>query len=147
MGRCDITWASVTATSVNGSASFQTETEKPIQSSNDEENGSAKRKKETKNKGNRPKTMMVHGDGGVLATERVCIGAVAGGIAGGFTNVVLHPIDTIKTKLQTRGAASLYSGPFDVISKVRKIAVLHSRVLNLTMFRTFSLSYHVWHML
>ena len=59
---------------------------------------------------------------GVSVMERVCIGSLAGGIAGGFTNVVLHPIDTVKTKLQTRGASSLYSGPFDVISKVRIIS-------------------------
>lgn len=50
--------------------------------------------------------------------HRVGIGALAGGIAGGFTNVVLHPVDTVKTKLQTRGSASLYSGPFDVVYKV-----------------------------
>lgn len=54
----------------------------------------------------------------VTLMERVGIGAVAGGIAGGFTNVVLHPIDTVKTKLQTRGAAAMYSGPLDVICKV-----------------------------
>lgn len=54
----------------------------------------------------------------VTMMERVGIGALAGGIAGGFTNVALHPLDTIKTKLQTRGSASIYSGPFDVISKV-----------------------------
>ncbi|KAH7404214.1 hypothetical protein KP509_15G016300 [Ceratopteris richardii] len=50
--------------------------------------------------------------------QRVGFSALAGGIAGGFTNVVLHPIDTVKTKLQTRGSASMYSGPVDVIIKV-----------------------------
>ncbi|KAI5054637.1 hypothetical protein GOP47_0029782 [Adiantum capillus-veneris] len=54
----------------------------------------------------------------VSLVQRVGISALAGGLAGGFTNVVLHPIDTVKTKLQTRGSASIYSGPFDVISKV-----------------------------
>lgn len=50
--------------------------------------------------------------------ERAGIGALAGGIAGGFTNVTLHPIDTVKTKLQTKGASQMYSGPLDVVSKV-----------------------------
>lgn len=50
--------------------------------------------------------------------DKVGIGAVAGGIAGGFTNVVLHPLDTVKTKLQTRGSSALYSGPWDVVCKV-----------------------------
>ena len=78
--------------------------------------GSAKREKQQK-----LKKKMIQRDG-VSVMERVCIGSLAGGIAGGFTNVVLHPIDTVKTKLQTRGASSLYSGPFDVISKVRIIS-------------------------
>ena len=50
--------------------------------------------------------------------ERAGISALAGGIAGGFTNATLHPIDTVKTKLQTRGASKLYSGPLDVVVKV-----------------------------
>ncbi|MCO5595733.1 hypothetical protein L7F22_049779 [Adiantum nelumboides] len=54
----------------------------------------------------------------VSLMQRVGISALAGGLAGGFTNVALHPIDTVKTKLQTRGSASIYSGPLDVISKV-----------------------------
>lgn len=45
--------------------------------------------------------------------ERALIGASAGGIAGAFTYVCLLPIDTIKTKLQTRGAAQMYSGALD----------------------------------
>lgn len=52
--------------------------------------------------------------------ERVGISALAGGIAGGFTNATLHPIDTVKTKLQTRGASNVYSGPLDVVSKVKE---------------------------
>lgn len=50
--------------------------------------------------------------------ERAGIGAIAGGIAGAFTNAALHPIDTVKTKLQTRGASSVYKGPIDVVKKV-----------------------------
>lgn len=52
--------------------------------------------------------------------ERACIGALAGGIAGGVTNVALHPIDTVKTKLQTRGAFKVYTGPLDVVVKLLK---------------------------
>lgn len=51
--------------------------------------------------------------------QRAGISALAGGIAGGFTNATLHPIDTVKTKLQTRGASKLYSGPLDVVTKVK----------------------------
>ncbi|CAI5524863.1 unnamed protein product [Closterium sp. Naga37s-1] len=50
--------------------------------------------------------------------ERAGIGAVAGGLAGGFTNATLHPLDTVKTKLQTKGSSLVYSGPIDVIRKV-----------------------------
>ncbi|KAI6689514.1 hypothetical protein NL676_026342 [Syzygium grande] len=39
--------------------------------------------------------------------ERALIGAAGGGIAGAFTYVCLHPLDTIKTKLQTKGASEL----------------------------------------
>ncbi|CAI7895392.1 unnamed protein product, partial [Closterium sp. NIES-53] len=49
--------------------------------------------------------------------ERAGIGAVAGGLAGGFTNATLHPLDTVKTKLQTKGSSLVYSGPLDVIRK------------------------------
>lgn len=54
----------------------------------------------------------------VTLLERAGIGAIAGGLAGGFTNATLHPIDTVKTKLQTRGSARMYSGPLDVVRKV-----------------------------
>eukprot|EP00898_Chlorokybus_atmophyticus_P008993 jgi/Chlat1/9095/Chrsp97S08414 len=43
--------------------------------------------------------------------QRAWLGALAGGLAGGITSAVLHPIDTIKTKLQHHGAADLYTGP------------------------------------
>ncbi|CAK9185514.1 unnamed protein product [Ilex paraguariensis] len=49
--------------------------------------------------------------------ERALIGAAAGGIAGAFTYVCLHPLDTIKTKLQTKGASELYNGSVDAIVK------------------------------
>ncbi|KAH7427518.1 hypothetical protein KP509_10G047800 [Ceratopteris richardii] len=49
--------------------------------------------------------------------EKARIGAGAGAIAGAITYAVLHPLDTVKTKLQTRGASHLYSGPLDVVVK------------------------------
>ncbi|KAB1210029.1 Protein MITOFERRINLIKE 1, chloroplastic [Morella rubra] len=49
--------------------------------------------------------------------ERSLIGAAGGGIAGAFTYVCLHPLDTIKTKLQTRGASQIYANTFDAIVK------------------------------
>ncbi|KAL1533482.1 Protein MITOFERRINLIKE 1, chloroplastic [Salvia divinorum] len=49
--------------------------------------------------------------------ERALIGAAAGGIAGAFTYVCLHPLDTVKTRLQTKGASEIYKGAFDVIVK------------------------------
>nr|GMD50177.1 protein MITOFERRINLIKE 1, chloroplastic [Ipomoea batatas] len=49
--------------------------------------------------------------------ERALIGAAAGGIAGAFTYVCLHPLDTIKTKLQTKGASEIYSGTIDAVVK------------------------------
>ncbi|KAG6498875.1 hypothetical protein ZIOFF_038625 [Zingiber officinale] len=41
------------------------------------------------------------------------MGALAGGAAGAFTYVCLLPIDAIKTKLQTKDAAQIYSGALD----------------------------------
>ncbi|XP_038696236.1 protein MITOFERRINLIKE 1, chloroplastic [Tripterygium wilfordii] len=49
--------------------------------------------------------------------ERALIGAAGGGIAGAFTYVCLHPLDTIKTKLQTKGASQIYTSTFDAIAK------------------------------
>ncbi|KAK6115063.1 hypothetical protein DH2020_007332 [Rehmannia glutinosa] len=49
--------------------------------------------------------------------ERAAIGAAAGGIAGAFTYVCLLPLDTIKTKLQTKGASEIYKGAFDAFVK------------------------------
>lgn len=45
--------------------------------------------------------------------ERALTGAAAGAIAGAFTYVCLLPLDAVKTKLQTRGAARLYAGALD----------------------------------
>ncbi|XP_022768011.1 protein MITOFERRINLIKE 1, chloroplastic [Durio zibethinus] len=49
--------------------------------------------------------------------ERALIGAGGGGIAGAFTYVCLHPLDTIKTKMQTKGASEIYANTFDAIVK------------------------------
>lgn len=49
--------------------------------------------------------------------ERALIGAAGGGIAGAFTYVCLHPLDTIKTKLQTKGASEIYKGSLDAVVK------------------------------
>lgn len=50
--------------------------------------------------------------------ERASIGAAAGGVAGAFTYACLHPLDTIKTRLQAKGAAEIYKGPLDVAVKI-----------------------------
>lgn len=49
--------------------------------------------------------------------ERAVIGAGAGGLAGAFTYVCLLPLDTVKTKLQTKGASEIYRNAFDAIAK------------------------------
>lgn len=49
--------------------------------------------------------------------ERALIGAAGGGIAGAFTYVCLHPLDTIKTKLQTKGASEMYRNTLDAVVK------------------------------
>ncbi|KAI4348066.1 hypothetical protein L6164_008828 [Bauhinia variegata] len=49
--------------------------------------------------------------------ERALIGAGGGGIAGAFTYVCLLPLDTIKTKMQTKGASEIYKNAFDAIVK------------------------------
>ena len=45
--------------------------------------------------------------------ERAVVGALAGGLAGGVVNGVLHPLDTIKVRLQVRGTS--FKGPGDVL--------------------------------
>ncbi|KAK4257938.1 hypothetical protein QN277_007460 [Acacia crassicarpa] len=49
--------------------------------------------------------------------ERALIGAAGGGIAGAFTYVCLHPLDTIKTKMQTKGASEIYKNALDAVVK------------------------------
>ncbi|CAN1234949.1 Protein MITOFERRINLIKE 1, chloroplastic [Linum perenne] len=49
--------------------------------------------------------------------EQALIGSAAGSIAGAFTHFVLFPLDTIKTKLQLKGASSVYSTTLDAASK------------------------------
>ncbi|XAR49656.1 hypothetical protein NMG60_11032922 [Bertholletia excelsa] len=49
--------------------------------------------------------------------EQALIGAAAGQIAGALTCACLHPLDTIKTMLQTKGASELYTGGADAIAK------------------------------
>ncbi|KAK8305624.1 hypothetical protein V6Z11_D03G074600 [Gossypium hirsutum] len=49
--------------------------------------------------------------------ERALIGAGGGGIAGAFTYVCLLPFDTIKTKMQTKGASEIYANTFDAVVK------------------------------
>ncbi|KAL7155672.1 hypothetical protein ABFS83_03G092000 [Erythranthe nasuta] len=73
--------------------------------------------------------------------ERALIGAGAGGIAGAFTYVCLHPLDTIKTKLQTKGASEIYKGAFDVIVKTfqsRGVLGFYSGVSAVIVGSTFS---------
>ncbi|RDX93567.1 Protein MITOFERRINLIKE 1, chloroplastic, partial [Mucuna pruriens] len=49
--------------------------------------------------------------------ERALIGGGAGGLAGAFTYVCLLPLDAIKTKMQTKGAAQLYKNTLDAVVK------------------------------
>ncbi|XP_010680220.2 protein MITOFERRINLIKE 1, chloroplastic [Beta vulgaris subsp. vulgaris] len=49
--------------------------------------------------------------------ERAFIGACAGGSAGAFTYVFLYPLETVKTKLQTKGASQVYKNTLDAIVK------------------------------
>ncbi|XP_051139755.1 protein MITOFERRINLIKE 1, chloroplastic [Andrographis paniculata] len=73
--------------------------------------------------------------------EKAAIGAAAGGIAGAFTYVCLHPLDTIKTKLQTKGASEIYKGAFDVVVKTfqsRGILGFYSGVSAVIVGSTFS---------
>ncbi|KAI6670605.1 hypothetical protein NL676_005490 [Syzygium grande] len=45
--------------------------------------------------------------------EQAPINATGGRIAGAFTYVCLHPLDTTKTMLQTKGASKLCKNTFD----------------------------------
>ena len=69
------------------------------------------------------------------------IGAGGGGIAGAFTYVCLLPLDTIKTKLQAKGASQLYSSSFDAVVKTfqeRGILGFYSGVSAVIVGSTFS---------
>ncbi|KAM1789965.1 hypothetical protein ACFX12_034071 [Malus domestica] len=63
----------------------------------------------------RPKTQVLLKN--LTVFERALIGAGGGGIAGAFTYFCLHPLDTIKTKLQTKGASDIYASTFDAVLK------------------------------
>ncbi|VVA29084.1 PREDICTED: S-adenosylmethionine [Prunus dulcis] len=63
----------------------------------------------------RPKTQILLKN--LTVFERALIGAGGGGIAGAFTYFCLHPLDTIKTKLQTKGASDIYANAFDAVLK------------------------------
>ncbi|KAL3697627.1 hypothetical protein R1sor_011703 [Riccia sorocarpa] len=56
----------------------------------------------------------------ISVVDRARIGAIAGGLAGAFTYSFLHPLDTVRTKLQARGAAQLYKGPMEVVVSILK---------------------------
>ncbi|KAL0723970.1 hypothetical protein Bca4012_038569 [Brassica carinata] len=82
-------------------------------------------------------TLMKH----LSVFERALIGAGGGGIAGAFTYVCLLPLDTIKTKLQAKGASQLYSSSFDAIVKTfqeRGILGFYSGVSAVIVGSTFS---------
>ncbi|XP_038885395.1 protein MITOFERRINLIKE 1, chloroplastic [Benincasa hispida] len=49
--------------------------------------------------------------------ERAVVGAAGGAMAGAFTYVCLLPLDTIKTRLQTKGASEIYKNTFDAVVK------------------------------
>lgn len=82
-------------------------------------------------------TLMKH----LSVFERALIGAGGGGIAGAFTYVCLLPLDTIKTKLQAKGASQLYSSSFDAVVKTfqeRGILGFYSGVSAVIVGSTFS---------
>jgi solute carrier family 25 S-adenosylmethionine transporter 26 len=50
--------------------------------------------------------------------DRTKIGAMAGGLAGAFTYCCLHPIDTVRTRLQSRGATQVYKSGLDCVVSI-----------------------------
>lgn len=73
--------------------------------------------------------------------EKAIVGASAGGLAGAFTYVCLLPLDAIKTKLQTKGAAQIYKGTLDAIVKTfqeKGITGFYSGVSAVIVGSTFS---------
>jgi hypothetical protein len=61
----------------------------------------------------KPQTLLKN----LTVIERAFIGAAGGGIAGAFTYACLHPLDTIKTKMQAKGASQIYKNTLDAVSK------------------------------
>ncbi|XP_015967324.1 protein MITOFERRINLIKE 1, chloroplastic [Arachis duranensis] len=61
----------------------------------------------------KPQTLLKN----LTVVDRALIGAAGGGIAGAFTYVCLHPLDTIKTKMQTKGASQIYKNALDAVVK------------------------------
>ncbi|KAL5152358.1 Protein MITOFERRINLIKE 1, chloroplastic [Glycine soja] len=53
----------------------------------------------------------------LFVLDRALIDAVAGGLVGAFTYVCLLPLDTIKTKMQTKGVAQIYKNTLGTIVK------------------------------
>ncbi|XLR57333.1 hypothetical protein S83_008005 [Arachis hypogaea] len=62
-----------------------------------------------------PKAQTLHKN--LTLVERALIGTAGGGIAGVFTYVCLHPLDTIKTKMQTKRASQIYKNALDAVVK------------------------------
>ncbi|KAE8673823.1 hypothetical protein F3Y22_tig00111772pilonHSYRG00311 [Hibiscus syriacus] len=55
--------------------------------------------------------------------ERALIDAGGGGIAGASTYVCLLPLDTIKTKMQTKGASKIMPTPSMLLSNLSRRVV------------------------
>ncbi|XP_021774963.1 protein MITOFERRINLIKE 1, chloroplastic-like [Chenopodium quinoa] len=73
--------------------------------------------------------------------ERAFIGTLAGASAGAFTYFCLHPLDTIKTKLQTKGASQIYKNTLDAIIKTfqtKGISGFYSGISAVIVGSTFS---------
>ncbi|KAK8597360.1 hypothetical protein V6N13_001973 [Hibiscus sabdariffa] len=85
----------------------------PLPFANLTESRKPKRLKPTSRNSPKVQTLMKN----LSVFERALIGAGGGGIAGAFTYVCLLPLDTIKTKLQTKGASQIYANTFDAVVK------------------------------
>ncbi|KAL2921797.1 Protein MITOFERRINLIKE 1 chloroplastic [Bienertia sinuspersici] len=90
---------------------------------------------------NPPKTTTILKNNHLSVFERAIIGASAGATAGAFTYFCLHPLDTIKTKLQTKGASQVYQNTLDAIIKTfntRGISGFYSGISAVIVGSTFS---------
>ncbi|KMT15982.1 hypothetical protein BVRB_3g051650 [Beta vulgaris subsp. vulgaris] len=88
-----------------------------------------------------PKSTMITNKTNLSVFERALIGACAGGSAGAFTYFCLHPLDTIKTKLQTKGASQVYKNTLDAIVKTfqtKGISGFYSGISAVIVGSTFS---------